>query len=153
MKAYKFGENVIKSDLIFYQTKFSFAFLNKKQLIEGHVLLCPKKITKRFTDLKINEIDQYLLDLQNVRDFLSFYYKKPIKMGIQDGKEAGQSVDHLHTHLIPCNDIKFITNSKRIILNDEQIKNLSEKYKNSMEDFFKKENKLKLKKDHLKEIS
>ena len=148
MKSYQFGQHFIKFEHIFFQTKFSFAFLNNKPLSKGHVLICPKKYTKRLNDLQINEIDHYLKDLQNVRNFLYYLYKKPVKMGIQDGEEAGQSVNHLHTHLIPCNK-HFISDPKRVILENEEIRDLSEIYKNSMKDFFYEETSLKIEDRHL----
>lgn len=48
------------------------------------------------------ESQDYFKTLQLIHRFIKWQYKADsINVAIQDGPEAGQSVPHLHTHIIP----------------------------------------------------
>lgn len=53
-------------------------------------------------DLTREEHIDYFKTVQLVHQFIKLEYKaKSLNISIQDGPEAGQSVAHLHTHIIP----------------------------------------------------
>lgn len=88
---------------VFYKSQHCYALVNLKPLVKGHVLLVPNDPKKvRFNDLSDEESVDYMRSLQIISRFLVWEYKADsLNIAIQDGPESGQSVPHLHTHLIP----------------------------------------------------
>ena len=91
------------SNQVFYRTKFTYALVNIKPLVPGHVLVVPLRTTAlRFGDLTADESIDYMNTLQLIQKFIIKTYKADaLNIAIQDGPEAGQLVPHLHTHIIP----------------------------------------------------
>ncbi|KAI1264231.1 HIT-like domain-containing protein [Xylariaceae sp. FL1019] len=103
---------------VFLTTPHSFAVVNLKPLLPGHVLVCPKTPHKRLTDLTPPELTDLFSAVQRVQRMLAQHYFTPslpdskqatppstdsgsFNIAIQDGIEAGQTVPHLHVHVIP----------------------------------------------------
>ncbi|KAI1774100.1 HIT-like protein [Hypoxylon cercidicola] len=107
---------------VFFTTPYSFALVNLKPLLPGHVLVCPKKPHHRLTELTAPELTDLFQAVQTVQRMLARYYFShawfekhghdtatadgtptagSFNIAIQDGQEAGQTVDHLHVHVIP----------------------------------------------------
>ncbi|KAK0595852.1 hypothetical protein LWI29_010613 [Acer saccharum] len=67
-----------------------------------HVLVNPKCEVKRFVDLTAEEATDLWLTAQKVGRQLECYHKaSSLTFNIQDGPEAGQTVPHVHIHIIP----------------------------------------------------
>jgi bis(5'-adenosyl)-triphosphatase len=100
---------VLRIFQVFYATPLSFALVNLKPLLPGHVLISPHRVVPRFTDLTPAETSDLLLTVQRVQRMLALTYFPPpstvlegsFNIAIQDGEEAGQSVPHVHCHIIP----------------------------------------------------
>ena len=87
---------------MFYITSHSFALVNIKPLLPGHVLVSPRRVASRLSDLSTAEVTDLFLTVQRVGRMIERVYKaSSLNIAIQDGLAAGQSVPHLHTHLIP----------------------------------------------------
>ncbi|KAI3406199.2 HNT2 [Candida oxycetoniae] len=88
---------------VFYQSKFTYALVNLKPLVPGHVLVVPLRTSVlRFGDLTSDESADYMATLQLIHKFIiNTYHADSLNIAIQDGPESGQSVPHLHTHIIP----------------------------------------------------
>ncbi|KEZ41386.1 hypothetical protein SAPIO_CDS7509 [Scedosporium apiospermum] len=103
---------------VFLTTPHSFALVNLKPLLPGHVLVCPLTRHKRLTDLTTPEITDLFTTVQLVQRLLARYYFRPtptstgatipappeegsFNIALQDGSEAGQTVPHVHVHVIP----------------------------------------------------
>lgn len=88
---------------VFFKSKYTYALVNLKPLVPGHVLVVPLRTSVlRFGDLTGAESVDYMNSLQLVHRFIKYHYKADaLNIAIQDGPEAGQSVPHLHTHVIP----------------------------------------------------
>lgn len=95
---------------MFLQTPHSFALVNLKPLLPGHVLVCPLSPHKRLTDLSPPELTDLFTTVQRVQRMLARHYfptpdKQPedgsFNIALQDGAEAGQTVPHVHVHVIP----------------------------------------------------
>ncbi|XP_019855463.1 PREDICTED: bis(5'-adenosyl)-triphosphatase-like isoform X2 [Amphimedon queenslandica] len=54
--SFKFGQFLIKSRLVFYQTPLSFAFTNIRPVVPGHVLVSSVRVVSRFQDLTKEEV-------------------------------------------------------------------------------------------------
>ncbi|EPE27838.1 HIT-like protein [Glarea lozoyensis ATCC 20868] len=87
---------------MFYHTSLSFAFVNIKPLLPGHVLVSPCRIVPRLSDLTREEVTDLFITVQRVGRMLERVYSaSALNIPIQDGWDAGQSVPHLHVHLVP----------------------------------------------------
>ena len=87
---------------VFHQTKLSFAFVNLKPLLPGHVLVSPLRNVPRLSDLTAAEVSDLYLTVQRVGRTVERVYKaSALNIAMQDGINAGQSVPHVHTHIIP----------------------------------------------------
>lgn len=99
---------------VFYTTPFSFALVNLKPLLPGHVLVSPLRSVSRLTDLSSEEIGDLFTTVQKVQRMLACNYFSDSNTGkggrpedgsfniaVQDGEDAGQSVPHVHCHIIP----------------------------------------------------
>jgi bis(5'-adenosyl)-triphosphatase len=59
-------------------------------------------VVERLKDLTDEESIDYIRSIQTVHKFIEHIYKADsLNIAIQDGPEAGQSIPHLHTHIIP----------------------------------------------------
>ena len=78
------------------------ALVNLKPLLPGHVLVCPRRVTSRLSDLTIEEVSDLFLTVQRVSQVVERVYgASGLNIAIQDGRDAGQSVPHVHTHIVP----------------------------------------------------
>lgn len=68
----------------------------------GHTLIIPKRHVGSFFDLAAAERQDLLLLLDKAKVILDQKFKPSgYNIGINDGPAAGQTVPHLHIHLIP----------------------------------------------------
>ncbi|XP_062081675.1 bifunctional bis(5'-adenosyl)-triphosphatase/adenylylsulfatase FHIT-like isoform X2 [Humulus lupulus] len=99
---YTFGPHKISSKDVFYTTHLSFAFVNLRPVLPGHVLVCPLREVKRFADLTTDETNDLWTAAHKISGPLQSYHKAPsLTFTIQDGTQAGQSVPHVHIHIVP----------------------------------------------------
>ena len=83
-------------------TRLSFALVNLKPLLPGHVLICPQRVVPRLSELTAPETSDLFLTVQRVGRMLERVYQaSSLNIAIQDGVDAGQSVPHVHVHVIP----------------------------------------------------
>ncbi|KAF3792901.1 Bis(5'-adenosyl)-triphosphatase [Nymphaea thermarum] len=115
-------------------TKFSISiamvswYLFVVSLMYLHVLVCPKRIVKRFKDLTPEEVSDIWLTAHKVADKLELHYKgTSLTFTIQDGPEAGQSVPHVHVHIVPRKKGDFLNNDEIYDAIDEKERKLKEK--------------------------
>jgi bis(5'-adenosyl)-triphosphatase len=98
----RFGRFKIPSSHIFYQTKLSAAFVNLRPIVPGHVLIMPQRIVARMEDLSEDEYLDMWKSVRNVQKILTIqYHATAFNVAVQDGRAAGQSVPHVHVHILP----------------------------------------------------
>ncbi|EZG55222.1 histidine triad domain protein [Gregarina niphandrodes] len=113
---YHFNTFQIEDDTVFYSSEFSYAFTNLKCFRPGHVLVCPKRVVKYIDELSWVEQKDLVETVQRVaKAMLEFYHLKPsgVTLTLQDGKGAGQSVPHVHYHVIPMIPTEPTSHSKQ----------------------------------------
>lgn len=97
-----FGPWPIAPSEIFATSELSFAFVNLKPIVPGHVLVSPKAVVPRFTGLSSAQVADLWSLAQRVGSMLEAHYNvESLTLAIQDGPEAGQSVPHVHVHVLP----------------------------------------------------
>jgi len=109
----QFGPWPIADTEIFATSSLSYAFVNLKPIVPGHVLVSPKQVVPRFTDLTPSQVSDLWTLAQRVGRMLEVHYRvSSLTFAIQDGVEAGQSVPHVHVHVLPRVKGDFEPNDK-----------------------------------------
>lgn len=99
---YQFGQYRVKSSQVFYRSALCIAFVNIKPILPGHVLVAPLRVTERFDDLTHAEISDMWSTVQIISKAIEKHYNGTSRtIAIQDGKDAGQTVMHVHAHILP----------------------------------------------------
>uniref|UniRef100_A0A7S1SP94 HIT domain-containing protein n=1 Tax=Tetraselmis chuii TaxID=63592 RepID=A0A7S1SP94_9CHLO len=97
-----FGPWMIKRSEVFKATTKTFAFVNIRPLVPGHVLVSPVRIVPRFSDLNPDEVADMWTTAHEVGKKLEPHYgASSMTYAIQDGPAAGQTVPHVHIHILP----------------------------------------------------
>ena len=64
--------------------------------------MSPRRVVPRLSDLSQDEVVDLFLTVQRVGRMVERVYDaSSLNIAMQDGAEAGQSVPHVHTHIIP----------------------------------------------------
>lgn len=109
----EFGPFPISHSEIFFETELSFCFVNLKPLLPGHVLVSPKRVLPRFADLTPLEVADLWGAAQRVGSALERHLAcSAITFAVQDGAAAGQTVPHVHVHVLPRRGGDFTPNDK-----------------------------------------
>ena len=79
----------------------------------GHVLVCPTRKEKKYKDLsEIEAIELWISAKYIASNLKKFYKTDSIIITIQDGEDSGQSVDHVHIHILPIIENKEFKEEK-----------------------------------------
>jgi bis(5'-adenosyl)-triphosphatase len=107
----RFGQFLIPNASIFSRTNLCAALVNLRPIVPGHVLIMPQRIVPHLADLTTEEyVDLWLL-VRNVQAMLQNHYNATaFNVAVQDGKAAGQSVPHVHVHILPRQGGDFTRN-------------------------------------------
>ncbi|KAI8068843.1 HIT-like domain-containing protein [Thamnidium elegans] len=102
MSGHRFGPYLIKESQIFFRSKLCLGIVNLKPITPGHVLVIPKRNTPRLANLNREETADLMISAQRIGNVVERHYKcTSLTMTIQDGPQAGQTVPHVHMHVIP----------------------------------------------------
>lgn len=97
----RFGPFIVTNQ-VFYRSANSFGLVNLKPILPGHVLVCPNRVISRITDLSTEEASDFYNSVQVISKAIEVHYKADsLNIAIQDGPLAGQTVPHVHCHIIP----------------------------------------------------
>ncbi|BGP13239.1 hypothetical protein JCM10213_004990 [Rhodosporidiobolus nylandii] len=89
---------------VFYlsASRKTMGIVNLKPLVPGHVLVVPTRVTPRLRDLTAEEVGDLFASVQQISKVIEAEYKaQALNIALQDGPLAGQSVPHVHVHIIP----------------------------------------------------
>lgn len=106
-----FGHAKIPESCIFFKSKFAYAFVNLRCVIPGHVLVAPIRPAERNKDLTEEEAEDFFRTVRLVQKLMEKVHgAESCTITIQDGPDAGQTVKHLHCHVMPRKKGDFIDN-------------------------------------------
>ena len=91
------------------ESKTAYAIYDKFPVNKGHALIIPKRHCEDYFSLTIEEQSDCLLMLNKVKEIISDLYNPDgFNIGINIGEMAGQTINHVHIHLIPryAGDVK-----------------------------------------------
>lgn len=101
-KEYLFGPWKIAAEEVFATSPHCFAFVNLKPVVPGHVLVSPKRVVARFAELAPEEVADLWCLAQRVGTAVEPHFSaQSLTLAIQDGPQAGQTVPHVHVHILP----------------------------------------------------
>jgi diadenosine tetraphosphate (Ap4A) HIT family hydrolase len=83
------------------RTASFFAVRDKYPVSVGHTLLIPYRHVSRLRDLSTEEFAELKEILQTIQDDLTQQHAEGFNIGVNEGEVAGQTVSHLHVHVIP----------------------------------------------------
>ncbi|TVU50639.1 hypothetical protein EJB05_02018 [Eragrostis curvula] len=138
--SYKFGPYKIDAREVFHATPLSYAMVNLRPLLPGlasigmRFVQCvqygseTEREVKRFVDLSSDETSDLWITAKEVGARLEQYHKaSSLTFAIQDGPQAGQTVPHVHIHVIPRRTGDFEKNDEIYDAIDVKEKELKEK--------------------------
>lgn len=97
-----FADCIIKKDTVFMETPYCYAFTNLRCVVEGHVLVSTRRRVSRLKDLTISEQNNLFTTVCLVQQMLeAFYNTQSATITVQDGNYAGQTIPHVHFHVLP----------------------------------------------------
>jgi histidine triad (HIT) family protein len=97
----KIAHKEIPSEVI-YEDDHVLAFLDVHPLTTGHTLIIPKIHSENLLDLPDEEIGPVFKAVKIVTGLLQEKLSpKGFTIGINHGRISGQTIDHLHIHVIP----------------------------------------------------
>jgi len=87
---------------ILLECLLTYALWDNYPISTGHVLIVPKRHIPSLFNANLEEQTALLVTLDQARQHLNqAYHPDGYNIGINDGKTAGQTIPHLHIHLIP----------------------------------------------------
>ncbi|KAL9553414.1 hypothetical protein MBANPS3_003299 [Mucor bainieri] len=112
---FEFGNFSISESEVFYESSHSIGLVNLKPIVPGrksslpmnmtYVLVVPKRVVPRYSELNAQEVTDLCESAKLISSVIEDEHCDASSRGcvwlIQDGKEAGQTVPHVHLHLIP----------------------------------------------------
>lgn len=117
------------------------ALLNHSPILPGHLLIIPLQHVESLYELSESQIGDFFSFARTITEFITkFYDIEAFDWSLQEGEAAGQSVSHLHLHIIPrtagdlplgeewfgkLQDSKAIDDPKREIMNTEEYERTS----------------------------
>jgi len=106
----KFGPFTVTSQVFHVsKSRLSYGLVNLKPLLPGHVLICPVRCVPRLSQLSVQETSDLFITVRRVSRMLErVFHASALNVAVQDGVDAGQSVPHVHVHIIPrkADDLK-----------------------------------------------
>lgn len=96
----------------------------------GHSLIIPKKHIIKYEDISDNDIIELHLLIKDTKNYLQQkYHPNGFNIGFNEGKYAGQTIEHFHIHIIPRykNDIKDPRGGIRCVIPEKKIYDIDKK--------------------------
>lgn len=90
------------SDIAFAESLHSYAIYNKAPILPGHAMIITKAHYQSLLEVPADLRAELMeLSVQAVHMLMKTFQATAFNWTLQDGKPAGQTVMHLHLHLIP----------------------------------------------------
>ncbi|MES2272716.1 MAG: HIT family protein [Chlamydiota bacterium] len=101
-KACAFCQEKVLTSQEFYRSGGAIALITHKPAVNGHVLIIPERHVERFEDLSAGEISAMAEMIQKVNLAIANWNGNTGYLLLQkNGREAGQTVPHVHFHYLP----------------------------------------------------
>ena len=110
-KNFKFADIDIPGKCVVFASRCSLVIVNRKPVVPGHLLVIPKSPARRVQDLDVDQVTDLFLTVQTAQKLSeSFFQAESSTLSVQDGPDAGQTVAHVHVHVLPRKPGDFANN-------------------------------------------
>ena len=114
-----------------YQDDDCIAILDKYPIDNGHSLIITKKPYEKLTDMNVDEVAKLFSKIPKIANaIMSATNADAFSIAQNNGKAAKQIIPHVHIHIIPRYNTTGTLWTKRKILSDTELDELSQKIKN-----------------------
>lgn len=101
-ECFEFGSVTVPVDCVVFQSRLSFVFVNRKPVLPGHLLVTSKRKAKRLQDLTTEECADLFEAARKAQKVTEAYHQcSSSTVAVQDGPDAGQTIEHVHIHVLP----------------------------------------------------
>ena len=121
-----------------YQDDVAFACLNVHPYNPAHLMVVPSRHVVNYTDLTKDELVHMFRMIQGVQLMLDdIYSPKGYNIGMNQGRPAGGSIEHLHVHVVPrygdeIGYIDIISNTRVVV---EGLSSVQEKIEKNIDKY------------------
>ena len=110
-KTFRFADIDIPGKSVVFTSRCSLVLVNRKPVVPGHLLVIPKIPARRVQDLDVDQVQDLFLTVQAAQKLSeSFFQAESSTLSVQDGPDAGQTVAHVHVHILPRKPGDFANN-------------------------------------------
>ena len=113
----------LPADQIIAESDLCMAFYDQFPVSKGHVLIIPKRHVADYFELMPEEIEAMQKMLFEMKDVVQALYQPDgFNIGVNVGEMAGQSIFHVHMHLIPryAGDVEYPRGGVRGVIPEMQ---------------------------------
>ena len=106
-----------------FENSIGFVIFDNFPVSEGHSLIIPKRVYPNYFDSTEEEVRGLNELIFQTKDYLDKKFEpQGYKIGINCGRESGQTIDHVHIHLIPRykNDVEDPSGGVRGVIPHKQ---------------------------------
>ncbi len=97
-----FCDILLQKDKIIFENNLAYAIFDNYPVTKGHALIIVKRHFESYFDASLAELEAIDDALKNVKKILDdSIHPDGYNLGVNQGLASGQSVMHLHVHLIP----------------------------------------------------
>jgi diadenosine tetraphosphate (Ap4A) HIT family hydrolase len=131
---------------IIVKNNYAMAFPTNKPIVSGHVLVCPVRCVSRMDELNHNETQAMIDLIKTMKKALERTYGADgFNYAWNEGSAAGQSVPHLHIHVIPRRkgdskafggeprEFLYRPSAERKLVSDEELQAVARNIRNSID--------------------
>ena len=87
---------------VFFEASDCVGVVDIAPIVPGHALVLPRRHVSRLLDLAAADYDALFRTVRQVaRLLMAIHNASAVDISVQDGAAAGQTVDHVHVHVIP----------------------------------------------------
>ena len=116
-----------------YETENCLAFLDVMPQADGHTLVLPKAPAETLFDLDKNSAANLINSVQHVaRGVRDAFTPDGIKLMQFNGTAAGQTVFHVHIHIVPCYDDRPLRQHARGMAEPETLEEHAERIRSAL---------------------
>lgn len=152
IKSCPFCNPAIK-EAVYAENDYFYAIYNIAPILPGHSMIIPKKHYSSIFKIPEEILKEFIIFASHITKFLENYYDSTgFDWSVQEGIHAGQSVTHVHWHIIPRkeNDLSSpgawykelqksqmqeIDNAKRKRLNTDEMRKIVDPLRKSYSTF------------------
>ena len=113
----------VPKDEIVAESDLCLAFYDRYPVSPGHMLIIPKRHVASYFELTDDEVNAMQTMLFEMKDVVQELYKPDgFNIGVNVGEAAGQSIFHVHMHLIPryTGDVEYPRGGVRGVIPEKQ---------------------------------